>query len=133
MDNLLISDTIAYIKEVFSTDFSGHDYFHTMRVYKMVTNLAIRENADLQLVQLAALLHDVDDRKLSPETCENKDRAVAFMRSQNLAEDIIDRVKEMIGEVSFMGKDSVSEWKEICIKVTVMESAVQCMRRRMLF
>lgn len=103
----IINNAIAYVKEVFATDFSGHDYFHTMRVYKMATNLAIKENADLQLVQLAALLHDVDDRKLSPETCENKDRAVAFMRSQNLSEDTIDRVREMIGEVSFMGKDSV--------------------------
>lgn len=103
----IINNAIVYVKEVFATDFSGHDYFHTMRVYKMATNLAIRENADLQLVQLSALLHDVDDRKLSPETCENKGRAVAFMRSQNLSEDIIDRVREMIGEVSFMGKDSV--------------------------
>ena len=103
----MINNAIAYVKEVFATDFSGHDYFHTMRVYKMATNLAMKEHADLQLVQLAALLHDVDDRKLSPETCENKDRAVAFMRSQNLSEDTIDRVREMIGEVSFMGKDSV--------------------------
>ncbi len=107
MSEQLINDAIAYVKEIFATDFSGHDYFHTMRVYKMATNLAIRENADLQLVQLAALLHDVDDRKLSPETCENKDRAVAFMRSRNLAEDVIEQIKEIIDEVSFMGKDSV--------------------------
>lgn len=107
MSEQLINDAIAYVKEIFATDFSGHDYFHTMRVYKMATNLAIRENADLQLVQLAALLHDVDDRKLSPETCKNKDRAVAFMRSRNLAEDVIEQIKEIIDEVSFMGKDSV--------------------------
>ena len=107
MSEQLINNAIAYVKDVFSTDFSGHDYFHTMRVYKMATHLATRENADLQLVQLAALLHDVDDRKLSPETYKNKDRAVAFMRSQTLAEDMIAQVKEMIGEVSFMGKDSV--------------------------
>lgn len=107
MENKLINDTIAYVKEIFATDFSGHDFFHTMRVYKMATNLAIKENADLEVVQLAALLHDVDDRKLSPETCENKDRAVAFLRSQNLEEEKIEKIKEIIGEVSFMGKDSV--------------------------
>lgn len=107
MSEQLINNTIAYVKEVFAGDFSGHDYFHTMRVYKMATNLAIRENADLQLVQLAALLHDVDDRKLSPETCENKDRAVAYMREQGLHEETIELVKEIIGEVSFAGTDSV--------------------------
>lgn len=107
MSEQLINDAIAYVKEIFATDFSGHDYFHTMRVYQMATRIAIEENADLQLVQLAALLHDVDDRKLSPETCENKDRAMAFMRSRSLAEDVIEQVKEIIDEVSFMGKDSV--------------------------
>lgn len=107
MDNLLISATIEYVKEVFATDFSGHDFFHTMRVYQMATKIAMEEKADLQIVQLAALLHDVDDRKLSPETCENKDRAVAYMRSKGLSEDTITRVKDIIGEVSFEGTDSV--------------------------
>ncbi len=107
MTNQLIESTIAYVKEIFATDFSGHDFFHTMRVYKMATTIAMKENANLQIVQLAALLHDVDDRKLSPETCENKDRAVAFMKLQNLAEEMIETIKQIIGEVSFMGKDSV--------------------------
>ena len=107
MDNLFISATIEYVKEVFATDFSGHDFFHTMRVCQMATKIAMEEKADLQIVQLAALLHDVDDRKLSPETCENKDRAVAYMRSKGLPEDMIVRVKDIIGEVSFAGTDSV--------------------------
>lgn len=107
MTNQLIESTIAYVKDIFATDFSGHDFFHTMRVYKMATTIAMKENANLQIVQLAALLHDVDDRKLSPETCENKDRAVAFMKLQNLAEEMIETIKQIIGEVSFMGKDSV--------------------------
>lgn len=107
MDNLLISATIEYVKEVFATDFSGHDFFHTMRVCQTATKIAMEEKADLQIVQLAALLHDVDDRKLSPETCENKDRAVAYMRSKGLSEDTITRVKDIIGEVSFVGTDSV--------------------------
>lgn len=107
MDNLLISATIEYVKDVFATDFSGHDFFHTIRVYQTATKIAMEEKADLQIVQLAALLHDVDDRKLSPETCENKDRAVAFMRGQGLCEETIARVKDIIGEVSFAGTDSV--------------------------
>ena len=107
MENQLICDTIEYVKEVFATDFSGHDFFHTMRVYQTATKIAMEEKADLQIVQLAALLHDVDDRKLSPGTCENKERAVAYMRSQGLSEDTIVRVKDIIGEVSFMGTDSV--------------------------
>lgn len=118
MQKQLINDTIEYVKEVFATDFSGHDFSHTMRVYKMAINLAIKENADLEVVRLAALLHDVDDRKLSPETCENKDRAVAFMKGQNLPDETIEKVRQIIGEVSFAGTDSV-------VPVTIEGKCVQ--------
>ena len=74
MDSKIIDDALDFVKEVFSTDFSGHDYFHTLRVYKMAVRIAQEEGANQEIVALAALLHDVDDIKLSPETHEHKDR-----------------------------------------------------------
>ena len=65
---MIIERAIEYVKEKFTTEFSGHDYFHTMRVFKTATRIAEREGANLMIVQLAALLHDVDDRKISPMT-----------------------------------------------------------------
>lgn len=64
----MIDNAMEYIKEIFSGDSSGHDYYHTIRVYKLATEISKQENADVNIVQLAALLHDVDDVKLSPET-----------------------------------------------------------------
>lgn len=45
----------------------------------MARKIAQKENADLFIVQLAALLHDVEDRKLSPETNEHKERALTIL------------------------------------------------------
>ena len=46
-----------FIQGIFSGDSSGHDYYHTIRVYKLATKIAKQENADVKIVQLAALLH----------------------------------------------------------------------------
>ena len=70
MNAELIERAKAYVKEKFENEFSGHDYFHTLRVFNMATYIANKENASIEIVQLAALLHDVDDRKISPETYE---------------------------------------------------------------
>lgn len=78
-----------------------------MRVYRTAINIAEAEHADIQVVALAALLHDVDDRKLSPMTAEKKENAARFMRSQNVPESEIRQVCQIIDEVSFKGTDSV--------------------------
>ena len=103
----IIDNALEYVEEVFKTDYSGHDYFHTLRVYKMATNIAIKENADLEIVQLAALLHDVDDVKLSPETYTNKDKARRFLLSNNVNETNIETICQIIDEISYRGNDSV--------------------------
>ena len=107
MENTLITNALNFAKQIFENDFSGHDYFHTLRVYKMATKLAIEENTNLEIVQLVAILHDVDDIKLSPQTSENKDNARRFLKANNVDEPTINHICEIIGEISFAGKDSV--------------------------
>ena len=103
----MVESAIAYVKKMLSDDCSGHDYHHTMRVYRLAMQIAERENADMLTVQLAALLHDVDDVKLSPETYETKKNAVGFMKNNGVDDKVIDSVCKIIDEVSFAGIDSV--------------------------
>ena len=106
MDNV-IKNAVDYVKRVFANDFSGHDYFHTLRVYKTATRLAESEGANVHLAQLGALLHDVDDVKLSPQTHPNKDNARAFLVQNGVSSEDIERVVSIIDQVSFKGTDSV--------------------------
>ena len=103
----MVNNALEYIKEIFSSDSSGHDYYHTVRVYRIATEIAKQEYADVNIVQLAALLHDVDDKKLSPETHATKKNAVDFMTANGVDADIINIVCKIIDEVSFAGTDSV--------------------------
>ena len=101
----MIENAIKYVKQIFADDCSGHDDYHTMRVYRLAMQFAEQENADMLIVQLAALLHDVDDVKLSPEIHEAKKNAVGFMKNNGVDEKVIASVCKIIDEVSFAGTD----------------------------
>lgn len=103
----IIDKALSYVEDFFSREFSGHDYFHTLRVFKLATHIATEEKADLKVVQLAALLHDVDDRKLSPDTCADKTNARHFLLENQVDADTVNQILTIIGEVSFAGKASV--------------------------
>ena len=97
----MINKAIEFAKQIFAGDGSGHDFDHTMRVYRMAVRIAEEEGADMEAVALAALLHDVDDRKLSPETYEHKDRAVKFLRENGMEEEKISTIVRIISQISF--------------------------------
>ena len=106
MQNTIIENAIGYVKEKFEKEFSGHDYFHALRVYKMATRIAEREGADLEIVQLAALLHDVDDRKISPDTYEDQTNAKSFLARDGVSAEASERICRIIRELSFGAHDS---------------------------
>ena len=96
----------AYVKNKFENEYSGHDYFHTLRVFNMATNIAKSEGADLEIVQLAALLHDVDDRKISPQTYEKQTNARSFLKLNSVDDIRIESICQIIREISFGANDS---------------------------
>ena len=113
----MINQAMEYARQIFAGDGSGHDFDHTLRVYHMAVRIAGEEGADVETVALAALLHDVDDHKLSPKTCEHKDRAVAFLKSQGVSEQKIHRIVEIISQISFSaGNGRPSTLEGMCVQ-----------------
>ena len=113
----LIGKATEFARSVFEKDASGHDFDHTMRVYRMAVRIAEEEGADLQIVALAALLHDVDDRKISPQTCANKDRAVGFLQENGISEPEIRKIAQIFSEISFSeGNGRPSGVEGMCVQ-----------------
>ena len=104
--NELVENCIKFVKDYFKNDFTGHDYFHTLRVFKLASSIAVEENANLELVELASLLHDVDDIKISPKTHINKDNARSFLKKNNVDIQIIDKICGIIGDISYKGTET---------------------------
>lgn len=105
----MVNKALTYAKALLEYDASGHDYQHILRVTKLALSIARQEpGADPELVGLIAALHDVDDRKLFPDTCENLDHARSFLSENGVEEDRIMFILKGIRQISFKGTDSVA-------------------------
>ena len=60
----VIQNALAWLPGLFAGEASGHDWQHSLRVYRSAMTICEKEGGDRFLVALAALLHDADDRKL---------------------------------------------------------------------
>ena len=114
----VIEDARAYVSGFFAGDASGHDAWHTMRVHNLAVRLAREEGAREDVVALAALLHDVDDAKLSPDTSDDLANARTFMRQHGVADDDAQAVLAAIREVSFSknGGAAPSSLESACVR-----------------
>ena len=101
-----IENAKKYIYDFFKNNESSHDYYHSLRVYEMAKHILKYESANSYIVLLAALLHDVDDYKVSPSTCQNMDNAKTFLKNNNVLEQDIILICEIINDVAFKGKDT---------------------------
>lgn len=100
----VIDAAVNHIRQLFANEGSGHDWWHIYRVWKMAIRLAEIENADLEIVQLAALLHDIADWKFHGGDLTAGPRAAReWMSSQSVPEDIIEHVCQIIGQLSYKG------------------------------
>ena len=99
-DGGIVEAAIEYIRSLFDSNSDGHGFDHTLRVYRNALLIAESEpGCDLQIVSLAALLHDADDHKLF--FTENNANARRFLTGRSMPEDRIDRICEVINAVSF--------------------------------
>lgn len=62
---MIINHTVRYVKNRLSGEGSGHDWWHIFRVWNMAKKLAVLEGGDIFIIEMAALLHDIADRKLN--------------------------------------------------------------------
>ena len=92
----VIEAAVAYIEKLFQNNAGGHDAAHTLRVYRNALLIARSEpDCDLEIVSLAALLHDADDHKLFHT--ENNANARSFLKAHGVekAEEIIAAVNSV--------------------------------------
>ena len=98
----IIEATKAFVKSELLDAEGGHDWFHTLRVFKNATLISKNENVDHLVVALGSLLHDIADSKF-----HNGDETVGprvaskFLLKHNVDSEIIEHVTQIIENMSF--------------------------------
>jgi uncharacterized protein len=113
---------VQYVKNTLAGAEGGHDWFHIERVWKNAKLIASGEECDLEVVELAALLHDIADSKfhggdeeIGPKTAAN------WLRSQNYPQDRIDRIALIIRAISYKG--GANEHEDHSIEFHIVQDA----------
>jgi uncharacterized protein len=98
----IIDRTIQFVKEQLVDAEGGHDWFHIERVWKNAKLIAKNESADLFIVELGALLHDIADAKFynGDETIGSK-KARSFLKSIEVDELTIQHIENIINHISY--------------------------------
>ncbi len=103
-DQTLISKIAAEVKARLDGEGSGHDWWHVHRVWKIAEHIARLENADLLIVSLAALLHDIADWKFHGGDDSVGPRVAAEMLASHRVSPVAaSHVAAIVAEVSFKG------------------------------
>lgn len=114
MNDEVIKLVADEVKEKFKNDGTGHDWWHIYRVWQMALKISEHEKADLYVVQLSALLHDIADWKYhdGDDTVGPK-KAREILEKYKVADNVIDQVVEIIADLSFKGAGVKTKMKTI--------------------
>jgi len=88
----------------FKGESTGHDWGHMYRVWKLAKHIAEKEKADLFVVELAALLHDIADWKFNKGDEDAGPKAAReWLEKEGVDKKVTEHVCEIIKDLSFKG------------------------------
>jgi len=114
----LIEQTIVFVKKTLQDAEGGHDWFHIERVYKTAQTIGEAQKANMLVVLLAALLHDIADSKFHNGD-ETLGPAIArtFLEDLSVDQSTTDHVVAIIENISFKGGKQPSKIDTLEFKV----------------
>lgn len=99
----IIQKTAGFIACEFASEGSGHDWFHVDRVRRLALRIGDIEGSDPFVTEMAALLHDLDDWKMTGSESHFPEKAKKWLSDLKLGEEVSFRILNVIEAVSYKG------------------------------
>lgn len=97
----IIENIKYYVYDQLECEGSGHDKWHIERVRKLAVFIAKKEKANVFIVELAAILHDLIDDKVNEKIRKNILDVEHLLKKQNVNEQDRNAVLKIIDSISF--------------------------------
>lgn len=114
----IIDQTVAFVKHTLKDAEAGHDWWHILRVWNNAKLIGQSEDADMLIVELAALLHDIADSKFHNGDEEVGPKAAGeFLKSITVEEDVIEHVQNIIANMSFKSSLGIVNFQSLEMQI----------------
>ena len=118
----LVEKVIAEIKSQFEGEATGHDWHHIMRVLNVSRFIQETEGGDLEIIELAALLHDISDHKFNGGKLDEGGKVTEeILKRHGATEKIIADVRYIVDNVSYKGAGVASKME--CLEGKIVQDA----------
>ncbi len=107
MSKELVQKVAKYVKNKLLGEPTGHDWFHTERVWRMAKKLQEEEGGDLELVELSALMHELGDDSVFEFSSEKGSLMLsAMMDVLEIENDLKEKIIDTIAAAQFDGENT---------------------------
>lgn len=101
-NEIIIEDVKHIVAEKLRNEATGHDWWHTLRVYNTSMDIAAAEGkGDRLIIGLAALLHDVADHKFGYTDADREAIITDILTPFELSDSVIEQVIYIVNNLSF--------------------------------
>lgn len=99
----IIQKTAVFIAQNSASEGSGHDWFHIERVRQLALRIGEIEGSDPFITEMGALLHDLDDWKLTDTESHFPAKAKKWLSDMVVDADPATLILKLIEDVSYQG------------------------------
>lgn len=108
MSSELVKKATAFVKRQLIDEPTGHDWHHIRRVFEVAKKIQAVEGGDLEIVELAALLHDLGDYK---QLDFDEDKGILVLRGMmdvlEIPTDLQKKIITIVEESMFVGDETI--------------------------
>mgnify|MGYP003321219611 FL=1 len=114
MTTSIISKTCEFVENKLEGDGSGHDWWHIFRVWTLAKKIAVEEKAQMEIVELGSLLHDIADWKFhGGDDSIGPAMAQEFLSNNDVDPQLTESVVDIVSTISYKGAGVATPMKTL--------------------